>query len=114
MNPSNNIELITYFLKKEYNRNIFECCICCENTKIFYTFCKPECICYSYCKKCVERIAYERGKCPFTNVIISNYDICLDYRKNKEIEKQEKIQEKVNVFLKNKIIKNISIKIDIS
>lgn len=109
-----NIELIIYFLKKEYNKKIFECPICCKNTNKFYMFCKPECICYSYCENCIKRIAYERKRCPFTNTDVSSNDICIDYRKNKEIENQKQIQEKMNKILNNKIIKNISIRIDIN
>jgi hypothetical protein len=111
---SSNIELIIYLLKNKLNNNLFECSICYKNTNFFYTICKPECMSYSYCKKCVEHIIYERKKCPFTNIELKENDMCLDYRLNNKIEERKLKQKEIEKIINNRVIKNISIKIDIT
>lgn len=106
-------EIIKFFLDNELDKSIFECCMCAENTEKFYIICKPNCMDYSYCKKCIDRISRERGKCPFTNIEFAYKDVCLDYRKNKNIEKQKQIFNNLKIYLdKDKQIKNISVRID--
>lgn len=114
MNSSKNIEFLMFLLNKKINKNIFECFICFENTETFYTFCKPNCMNYSYCKKCINHITKETKKCPFTNIEVDEKNICLDYRKNKKVEKQKSMQEEFEKMLNNKLINNISIRIDIN
>lgn len=92
--------------------NKYECCICNENTKEFYIICKPGCIGYSYCKKCIN-IIKTRNKCPFTNLSFSIDDICLDYKTNKSIDENLKLMEKLKNVI-GKSIKNISINIEIT
>lgn len=106
------IELIVFILNKKLNNEYFICSICFEKFKKFYIICKPECINYSYCKKCVYRICYERNKCPFTNIKFSPKDICLDYRKNRKIEEKEKKQKELEKILNNNVIKNMIININ--
>lgn len=107
------VEMIKFFLDNDLDEKLFECCICNKNTERFYIICKPNCIDYSYCKRCIDRVSKERKKCPFTNVEFTYKDVCLDYRKNKDIEKQKQIINNIKTYLdNNKEIKNISIKID--
>lgn len=113
INSSKNIELIIFLLKNKLNNKSFECFICYEDVEEYYTICKPRCMNYSYCKKCVEHIVNIRKKCPFTNIEVEPKDICLDYRLNRKIEENKQKQMEIDKILNNKIIKNISIKIDI-
>lgn len=113
INSSKNIELIVFLLKKKLNKKSFECSICYESSEKFYTICKAECMSYSYCKNCIEHIVYERKKCPFTNIELKAQDICLDYRINRKIEENKQKQKEIEKMFNNKLIKNISIKIDI-
>lgn len=106
-NSSCNIyEFINFYLEDKINDDLYECCICTKKTDIFYIICKSECLNYSYCKKCVERIEKESGKCPFTKVIFKYKDICLDSRKNIILEKRKQLYNKIGNTIKN-------IKIDI-
>lgn len=100
-------EIIKFILEKKIDDDIYRCCICTKKTETFYLICKSECLNYSYCKDCIERIEKERNRCPFTNVNFTYKDICLDIRKNKMIEKHKEIYNKIG-----NTIKNISINIE--
>lgn len=112
INSSKKIELIIFLLKKKLNDKFFECSICYESVEKYYTICKSECMNYSYCKNCIEHIVNNRKRCPFTNIELEQKDICLDYRINKKIEENKKKQMEFDKIFNNKLIKNISIKID--
>lgn len=100
-------EIIKFILERKIDDDLYQCCICMEKTEIFYIICKSECLDYSYCKKCIENIEKNRKKCPFTNIEFKYKDICLDTRKNKIIDKQKQIYNKIG-----NTIKNISINIE--
>lgn len=100
-------EIIKFLLEKKIDDDMYKCCICTEYTKTFYLICKSECLDYSYCKNCIEIIERKRKKCPFTNIDFTYKDICLDIRKNKMIEKQIEIYNKLG-----NTIKNISVNIE--
>jgi hypothetical protein len=106
MAQSNIYEIVNCFL----NKLKYECCICNEKAKEFYIICKPGCVSYSYCKICIENIRTRR-RCPFTNIIFDNKDICLDHKTNKDIDENIKIFEKLKYIL-GKSIKTISINIE--
>ena len=109
-----NVDLIYSFLNiitNNENEDPLECSICYHSVDIFYMICKPECINYTYCKNCIDRITNEKSKCPFTNIIYKKDDICLDYRNNRKVEKQKQNKNKITKFLNTKSIKNISIEI---
>ena len=86
---SNVIELIKYFLDRDSNEILSQCCICIKKVEKLYIICKPGCIKYSYCNKCISRIVNERKRCPFTNIEFNHKDVCLDYKINEHIEKQK-------------------------
>lgn len=109
-NSSNILKIINIFLNKKINKSFFECCICNKEVKIFYLICKPGCIDNSYCEYCINRILEERNNCPFTNISFTYDDICLDYRKNKEIYEQIYLYNNMEKYLINcKISINIEI-----
>lgn len=100
------LEIINYLLNNEK----YECCICNEEADKYYIICKPECLNYSYCKECMNKIK-EKKICPFTKKKFKEKDVCLDMRINNAIENKKQLFKKTKEYLGNSI-KRININIE--
>ena len=103
MNELQNKDNIIKYVLLSNDIDLIKCNVCFKIPDKLYCIFKKECISYSYCIYCVNRIEKEQKRCPFTRI---NFDI-------KDIVENKQKNELISIYYKyNVLIKNIKLNIE--